>query len=168
MHSHIHSSNLHFVMATSSRIPPGLCYMSWLFKLTLKQKCDDFVFWWNSNLGQNKNGHHFAHVIFNVISSREIAVFSLYKFALRLKQNGHHIADDNFQLIILVWVLLYFDTKSHSEGKSKMAAVCKWLSALGVKFFECPLFVIVEYNGAVAWSLLISTMQLSLKSHVSA
>ena len=92
-------------------------------KLTLRQKqnFDHFVFWLNTHLGRNKNGHHFAHVIFILISFREIVVFLLCEFALRLKQNGHHIADNTFQLIILVWVLLYFDTKSHSEAKKNGA-----------------------------------------------
>ena len=84
-----------------------------MIKLTLrlKQNCDDFVLWLNSHGSRNKNGHHFAHVIFNRISCREIAVFWLYKFALRLKENRNHIADDNFQSTILVWVLLYFYLK---------------------------------------------------------
>ena len=67
------------------------------------------VFWCNLHWGwstiiffyQIHNGHHFAHVIF-------IAVFWLYKLALRLKQNGDHIADDNFRLIILVWVVVFW------------------------------------------------------------
>ena len=71
--------------------------------LRLKQNCDPYVFWSNSYWGRKKIGHHFAHVIFNLISCWEIAVFIhkyiyIYIFALRLKQNDHHIAYDNFQL----------------------------------------------------------------------
>ena len=38
-----------------------------------------------------------SHMSFSIsFSHREITVFCLYKFTLRLKQGGHHIADDNF------------------------------------------------------------------------
>ena len=54
----------------------------------------------------------------------EIAVFWLYEFEQRLKQNGHHVADDNLQLIILVWELLYFDKMVTLRPRQKELSVC--------------------------------------------
>ena len=44
-------------------------YYCMFIKLTvrLKQNCDRFVVWLNSHWGRSKNGHHFAHAIFNLI-----------------------------------------------------------------------------------------------------
>ena len=140
-----------------------------LIKLTLrlKQNCDDFVLWLNSHGSRNKNSHHFAHVIFNRISCREIAVFWLYKFALRLKENRNHIADDNFQSTILVWVLLYFYLKKVTlRPRWKWSSFFRWLGAVGIRIIDCPLSAIGNYNSVVDWSLLIST-RVSPKSHGS-
>ena len=60
----------------------------------------------------------------------KLLCFYCIKSHLRLKQNGHHIAGDSFQLIILVWVLLYF-AKSHSDAKTKMAAILHMTGCFG-------------------------------------
>ena len=82
------------------------------------------------------------------------SVFWLYELASRLKQKGHHIADDNFQLIILVWVLLYFDNKRHSDTeRNGCHFAVDWVLWV-LESLTVP-SVIDDYNCAVDWSLLI-------------
>ena len=79
--------------------------------MTLKQNLDHFVFWLNLQWGRTKMAI-ISHMSFSIsFSYREIAVLWLYKFTLRRKQSGYHIADHNFQFIILVWASLSFDIK---------------------------------------------------------
>ena len=86
-----------------------------------------------------------SHMSFSIsFSYREISVFWLYEFTLRLKQSGHHFADDNFQLIILVWVLLYFDKKKKSLwDREKWLQFCRWLGDAYVRIIDCPLLSLV-------------------------
>ena len=69
------------------------------------------AFWWNSQ-HSHWQGDKNAHVIFNLIFLYGIVVFWLCKFIMRLRQNDHHFSDDIFQLLFIVWMLLYFYGKS--------------------------------------------------------
>ena len=104
-----------------------------------------------------KKDHYVVHVISNLISCRTIAVFLLHKYALRLQQNGVNIADDNFQLIILVRVLLHFDKKVTLGLRQKWLPSSMWLGAVGARIIDCLPSVVGDYSGAVDWSFLIST-----------
>ena len=74
---------------------------------------------------------------------REIAVFWLYEFALRLKHDRHHVANDNFQLIILVEAFLYFYKMVTLRPRQKWLSFCRWLCAVYVRIIDCPLLSMV-------------------------